>query len=139
MENIKKNNTNLTNFAIKAREKAYAPYSNYFVGAALLSDCGQIFTGCNIENAAYSPSLCAERSAFATAVSSGVTRFRAIAVAGWAKDATEGSATPCGVCRQVMKEFCQNNFEVLVVNTDGSFKKYTLEELLPMGFGPENL
>jgi len=130
---------NLAQQAMSVRENAYAPYSNYLVGAALLAADGTVFTGCNIENAAYSPTLCGERSAFAAAVSGGYTRFSAIAVAGWARGASEGSATPCGVCRQFMKEFFADNVPILVVRPDGSFDEYTMGELLPHGFGPDNL
>lgn len=132
-------NIELVKLSIKAREKSYAPYSNFFVGAALLTTCGKVFTGCNIENAAYSPTLCAERSAFATAVSSGFTQFSAISIAGWAKDQKSGSATPCGVCRQFMKEFCKDDFLILVTNYNYKYEEYTLGELLPHGFGAESL
>lgn len=125
--------------ATAVRENAYAPYSNYWVGAALLATDGRVFTGCNIENAAYSPTLCAERGAFAQAVSQGYTQFSGIAVAGWPANASAGSATPCGVCRQFMKEFFADDVPILVARPNGTFDTYTLGELLPQGFGPDNL
>ena len=115
--------------AEKARESAYAPYSGYRVGAALLCANGKVYTGCNIENAAYSPSNCAERTAFFNAVSGGEREFSAIAVA-----AGPPVAYPCGVCRQVMAEFCDPSFRVLVSGMSGGWSVYTLEELLPHGF-----
>ncbi|MCL2398972.1 MAG: cytidine deaminase [Defluviitaleaceae bacterium] len=134
-------NNNLALEAVKAREAAYVPYSNFMVGAALLTKDGKIFYGCNIENAAYSPTICAERTAFTKAVSEGEREFSAIAVAGWAKNAKPAQAFPCGVCRQVMREFCNpNEFKVLVVtNENGDYTEHTLEELLPYSFGPESL
>ena len=133
--------TTLSLKAIKARENAYAPYSNFFVGAALLSSSGKIHLGCNIENAGYTPSICAERTAFSKAVSEGERQFNAIAIAGWHKDASNPApAFPCGVCRQVMQEFCKPDFKIIVVNgKNGEHTEHTLEELLPHGFGPENL
>lgn len=124
--------------SIEAREKSYSPYSNFMVGAALMGESGQIYLGANIENAAYSPTICAERSAIAIAVSSGETRFKKIAVAGWPKDG-QGFATPCGVCRQTLMEFCGLDFEILIAHGGEAYKTYTLEELLPMGFGPASL
>lgn len=127
--------------AMTAREKAYAPYSHYQVGAALLTGDGQIVTGCNIENAAYGPSNCAERTAFFKAVSEGVRAFRAIAIVG----SPEGNvvtqyAYPCGVCRQVMMEFCYpEDFQIIVAQSTKAYRVMTLRELLPEGFGPENL
>ena len=133
---------NLAIEAILARENAYAPYSNYLVGAALITRAGKVFRGCNIENSGYSSTNCAERTAFFKAVSEGEREFSAIAVAGWARGAKEATqAFPCGVCRQVMREFCDPaTFIVLVVNSvDGGYTVHTLEELLPHSFGPENL
>ena len=109
------------------------PYSNCKVGAALLAADGQVFTGCNIENASFSPTICAERTAFAKAVSEGVTTFSAIAIAA-KKDGKLSTFTPCGVCRQVMSEFCSDDFTVLVVTGEDSFEEYTLSELLPASF-----
>jgi len=134
--------TNLNQEAITARESAYTPYSNFMVGAALLTKSGKVYRGCNIENAAYSPTLCAERTAFSKAVSEGERDFTAIAIAGWPKDSTEPlQAFPCGVCRQVMREFCDPaDFKVIVVKSaNGDYTEHTLEELLPHSFGPEAL
>lgn len=129
----------LVNAAINARENAYAPYSGFRVGAALLTADHRVYSGCNIENAAYSPGCCAERTAFIKAVSEGERAFTAIAVAGWA-DGSPGSAWPCGVCRQVMMEFCEpEQFRVLVSDGRGGFHVRTLAELLPEGFGPASL
>ncbi len=119
--------------AINATNKSYSPYSGCKVGAALLSADGQIFTGCNIENASFSPTICAERTAFAKAVSEGVTTFSAIAIAA-KRDGKLSTFTPCGVCRQVMSEFCDGDFTVLVVTGEDVFDEYTLAELLPASF-----
>lgn len=133
------NEQSLCNIALKARENSYAPYSGYRVGAALITSNGKIFTGCNIENAAYSPSVCAERVAFFSAISSGERDFEAIAVAGGNSDEINSSFPPCGVCRQVMAEFCKPDFTVYIVNSKNSFKKFTLSDLLPESFTPENI
>lgn len=127
--------------AFEARKKAYAPYSRFQVGAALLAADGQVYQGCNIENAAYTPSNCAERTAFFKAVSEGVRDFSAIAIAGGMRDHEELSyCAPCGVCRQVMMEFCRpESFRIILARSKTEYRIYTLEELLPMGFGPENL
>ena len=127
------NKQELCNVAITATDKSYSPYSNCKVGAALLSADGQVFTGCNIENASFSPTICAERTAFAKAVSEGVTKFSAIAIAA-KKDGKLSTFTPCGVCRQVMSEFCDADFKVLVVTGENTFEEYTLAELLPASF-----
>lgn len=124
--------------AIKARENSYAPYSGYRVGAALLTKSGKLYTGCNIENAAYTPTVCAERTAIFKAVSEGETEFAMIAVAGGGEELSE-SYPPCGVCRQVMAEFCNCDFVILTVTGQDSFKEYTLNELLPLSFTPENV
>ena len=122
--------------AIEAKEHAYVPYSHFRVGAALLTADGKIYTGCNIENAAYTPTNCAERTAFFKAVSEGERDFTAIAISGDADD----YLYPCGVCRQVMMEFCDpKRFRVILGTKDGVAQVYTLEELLPCGFGPEHL
>ena len=136
------NSYSLSQEAILARKKSYAPYSNFLVGAALLTKKGNLYHGCNIENAGYTPTVCAERTAFFKAVSEGEKDFLAIAVAGWLKDSTdENQAFPCGVCRQVMREFCDpGTFKIIVVKGEaGGYTEHTLEELLPYGFGPENL
>lgn len=125
--------------AIEARKKAYAPYSGYQVGAALLTNELRIYTGCNIENAAYSPGICAERCAAAKAVSEGWRRWKAIAIAGGRKEALD-YAYPCGVCRQVLREFADpEHFVVLVARSTEDYRAHLLGELLPESFGPENL
>jgi len=126
--------------ALTARERSYSPYSGFMVGAALLSKSGKVYTGCNIENAAYTPTNCAERTAFFKAVSEGEHEFSAIAVAGWPRVGEAGYAFPCGVCRQVMMEFCDpNRFRILVTAGEEEYRGFTLGELLPEGFGPEDL
>lgn len=118
--------------AIEAREKSYSPYSHYKVGAALLTTRGKIYTGCNIENAAYTPSNCAERTAIFKAVSEGERDFAAIAVV------TGNGGAPCGVCRQVMREFAPN-LTVIIGDIKGNYQVVSLNDLLPHSFGPENL
>lgn len=127
--------------ALKARKFSYSPYSRFQVGAALLAKDGQIFTGCNIESASYTPSNCAERTAFFKAVSQGVREFEAIAVVGGPKETKNlDYCTPCGVCRQVMMEFCDpKSFQVIVAKNPEEYQVFTLEEILPMGFGPKDL
>ena len=127
--------------AIAARNNSYSPYSHYQVGAALLTGDGQIITGCNIENAAYGPTNCAERTAFFKAVSEGVREFCAIAIVGSPEgDELTQYAYPCGVCRQVMMEFCNPaDFQIIVAKSTDDYQIMTLRELLPEGFGPENL
>lgn len=123
--------------AVAARERAYAPYSRFLVGAALLSADGKVYTGCNVENAAYTPTNCAERTAFFKAVSEGARDFSAIAIAG-GKAGELTLCTPCGVCRQVMAEFCKPDFRVIM--GDGvSVLSTTLGDLLPMAFSPDTL
>lgn len=119
--------------AITALNNSYSPYSNCKVGAALLTKSGKIYTGCNIENASFSPSICAERVAFAKAVSEGEKEFVAIAVTG-KKGGVLSVFTPCGVCRQVMAEFCSDEFKILVVSGENTFSEYTLGEILPISF-----
>lgn len=124
--------------AIKALEKSYSPYSGCRVGAALLCKSGRIFTGCNIENAAFSPTVCAERTAIFKAVSEGEREFSAIAVAGKKGDEIAGIFPPCGVCRQVLGEFCPVDMPVLLVSSEqGDFEEYTLGQLLPISFNLE--
>ncbi len=126
--------------AMEVRKKAYAPYSGYMVGAAVLTNELRIYTGCNIENAAYTPTVCAERTAIFKAVSEGWRRFKAIAVVGSPKGDVTQYAFPCGVCRQVMREFADaDNFVVIVAKSEQDYQAFTLSELLPEGFGPENL
>ena len=122
--------------ALEVRQKAYAPYSDFMVGAALLCKDGRIFTGCNIENASYGATNCAERTAFFKAVSEGYREFTAIAIAGGISgEAPVEYAYPCGICRQVMQEFCRDDFVIYVVNSEQDYQRYTLKELLPFGFG----
>ena len=137
----KKTIQELINAAVAARRNSYSPYSHYQVGAALLSGDGQVVTGCNIENAAYGPTNCAERTAFFKAVSEGVRDFRAIAIVGSpAGDALTQYAYPCGVCRQVMREFCEpSSFQIIVARSQDDYQIMTLRELLPESFGPDNL
>lgn len=123
----------LAKMAVEAMEKAYAPYSGYTVGAALLTKQGKVYLGCNIENASFSPTCCAERTAFFKAVSEGEREFAAIAVAGGKNGAVEAVFPPCGVCRQVMQEFCRPDFVICMVKKDG-YEAVTLQELLPYGF-----
>lgn len=127
----------------KAREMlgyAYTPYSGFKVGAALLCEDGEVYGGCNIENAAYGPSNCAERTAFFKAVSEGRKKFNAIAVVGGLGGAVKDFCPPCGVCRQVMAEFCPpEDFLIILENGAGKRKEFTLKELLPLGFGAANL
>ena len=119
---------------------SYTPYSHFKVGAALLAENGTVYTGCNIENAAYTPTNCAERTAFFKAVSEGVHDFHAICIVGGMNGVLNGYAAPCGVCRQVMMEFCNpETFQIILAAADGKYKIYRLKELLPEGFGPDNL
>ncbi|WP_330384789.1 cytidine deaminase [Bariatricus massiliensis] len=119
---------------------SYTPYSGFKVGAALLADNGKIYTGCNIENAAYTPSNCAERTAFFKAVSEGITKFKAICIVGGKDGVVTEYTPPCGVCRQVMMEFCNpETFQVILAVDDRRYHMYRLKELLPHGFGPFNL
>lgn len=126
--------TELIHVAKKAMENAYAPYSGYKVGAALLSADGRVFTGCNIENASFSPTICAERTAFAKAVSEGCRDFTAIAVCGGKDGVITGLFPPCGVCRQVMREFCREDFTVYLADREGAYQTRTLAQLLPDSF-----
>ena len=120
--------------ALAARHTAHAPYSGYTVGAALLTKSGKVYTGCNVENASYGATICAERTAFCKAVSEGERSFVAIAVAGGREGEVAPAFVPCGICRQVMAEFCGGEFAVLVVNSETEYTAYTLAELLPYGF-----
>lgn len=132
----------LVDLAREAMTHAYAPYSHFQVGAALLTKDGRVYQGCNIENAAYGPTNCAERTAFFKAVSEGEREFLALAIVGGPRDGElQESISPCGVCRQVMAEFCPPDFRVLLAWGEGAdqYRAYTLEQLLPLGFGPDNL
>ena len=126
--------------AFAARKMAYTPYSHFQVGAALLTEKGGIYRGCNIENAAYTPTNCAERTAFFKAVSEGVKEFDAICIVGRKEGILTEYAAPCGVCRQVMMEFCNpETFQIILAVDKEHYDIYTLKELLPLGFGPTNL
>lgn len=121
--------------ALEARNNAYAPYSHFAVGASLLADDGTVFTGCNVENASYGATNCAERTAFFKAVSEGKRKFTAIAIAGGTEGREpEDYVYPCGICRQVMSEFCDGDFVVLAAKNEGDFVKLRLGELLPESF-----
>lgn len=125
--------------AVKAREMAYAPYSHYKVGAALLAKSGKIYTGCNVENASFTPTNCAERTAFFKAISEGDREFEMIAiVAGKDGEELSKNCTPCGVCRQVMTEFCDKDFKI-ILGTPDDFKVLTLEEIMPYSFSATEL
>ena len=126
--------------AIEQIPKAYVPYSNYRVGAALLAKNGTVYTGCNIENAAYPPCNCAERTAFFKAVSEEVREFDAICVVGGKNGVLTDYAAPCGVCRQVMMEFCDpETFEIILAASTEQYEILKLKELFPRAFGPGNL
>lgn len=131
----------LIDMALDARKLAYAPYSKFKVGAALLGKNGVVYMGCNVENASYPATNCAERTAIFSAVSEGQREFEAIAIVGGKDTISELEyCAPCGVCRQVMREFCNpKEFEIILAKNRKEYKVYTLEELLPMSFGPENL
>ena len=132
------NGNELLVLAQEAMMKAYAPYSGVFVGAALLTAGGKVYTGCNVENASYSPTNCAERTAFFKAVSEGERAFTAIAIVGGKGGKIRDFFPPCGVCRQVMLEFCKEDFKIFL--TDGKeVRELSLRELTPCGFTPDKL
>ncbi len=120
--------------AISVRKNSYSPYSNFKVGAALLTENGKVFTGCNIENLSFSPTICAERVAIFKAISEGENAFLKIAIAGGKNDDITEQCYPCGVCRQVMREFCNDDFKILIVKANNEFDELTLAELLPNSF-----
>ena len=128
----------LVSMAKEAMQYAYSPYSGYKVGASLLCKDGSVYTGCNIENAGYSSTNCAERTAFFKAVSEGKKEFEAIAICGGKDGIIEELFPPCGVCRQVMREFCGDDFLIYLATKDG-IETYTLKELLPVSFRPETI
>lgn len=131
---------NLIETAVRQLQFSYAPYSGYKVGAALLAENGKIYTGCNIENASYTPTNCAERTAFFKAVSEGIREFKAICIVGGKDGILTDYAAPCGVCRQVMMEFCNpKEFQIILATSKEQYDIFTLEQLLPRGFGPGNL
>ena len=129
----------LYELAKDAMKNSYSPYSGCKVGAALLCKNGKVYTGTNIENAAFGPTVCAERVAVFKAVSEGEREFSKIAVVGGKNGVINGIFAPCGVCRQVLREFCDDNFEILLGETPDSFKAVTLNGLLPLSFSPENI
>lgn len=130
----------LVEAAFDSLKHSYTPYSKFKVGAALLSKDQKVIQGCNIENAAFTPTNCAERTAFFKAVSEGITEFEAIAIVGGSNGECSEMCPPCGVCRQVMMEFCNpKTFKVILADKERNYKVFTLEEILPLGFGPSNL
>lgn len=133
------NDKDLVACALEAREKSYSPYSKFKVGAALLAKNGKVYTGCNIESASYTPTNCAERTAFFKAVSEGVTEFETIAIVGALEGERVDLCYPCGVCRQVMAEFCKSDFRIIMADVDHKMHICSLDELLPYRFGPSDL
>ncbi len=130
----------LIGIAIEQLKFSYVPYSGFRVGAALLTKDGKIYGGCNIENASYTPTNCAERTAFFKAVSEGEREFRAICIVGGKDGILTKYASPCGVCRQVMMEFCDpETFQIILATGEEHYDIFTLQELLPQGFGPQDL
>ena len=128
----------LIRLAEAARERAYAPYSNFLVGAALLGKSGKVYLGCNVENAGYSATNCAERTAFFKAISDGEREFQAIAIVGGKRGEKPGFCAPCGICRQVMAEFCDGEFPVVLGSAD-KYEIHKLSDLLPLAFTPDSL
>ena len=128
----------LINQALEILKNSYSPYSDFKVGAALLTESGKIYSGVNVENAAFSATTCAERTAFVKAVSEGENKFSAIAVVGGKKGNITDYCSPCGVCRQIMAEFCSKDFKIILFNGN-TIKIHSLGELLPSGFGSDNL
>ena len=141
MQNLEKSMiSKLIETAMEQLKFSYTPYSNFKVGASLLTKNGQIYTGCNIENAAYTPTNCAERTAIFKAVSEGVREFDAICIVGGKDGILTEYTAPCGVCRQVMMEFCDpDTFQVILAKSETEDQVFTLRELLPCGFGPADL
>ena len=135
----KKQIEEMIDLAIRQLDHSYVPYSHFHVGAALLAKNGTYYTGCNIENAAYTPTNCAERTAFFKAVSEGVREFQAICIVGGKDGVLTEYAAPCGVCRQVMMEFCDPETFEIFLGTPEKYEIYTLKELLPLGFGSADL
>ena len=129
----------LCSLAIEAMGHSYSPYSGYKVGAALLCADGTVYQGCNLENASFSPTVCAERTAFFKALYDGHRDFTAIAVCGGKDGVITGIFPPCGVCRQVMRDFCKPDFMVYLVSVNGTYEAYPLSEMLPHSFSPADL
>lgn len=126
--------------ALEVQKNAYAPYSEYYVGAAVRTDSGKIYTGVNVENASYPAGICAERNAIFHAAACGERKLTAIAIVGGRLGKNVNYPSPCGICRQVMREFCDpKEMTVLLARTPEDYKEMTLEELLPVSFGPDNL
>ena len=133
-------NTDLYKIALKARENAYAPYSNFKVGAVVLSEHDKLFGGCNVENASYPAGICAERNAIFHAVACGEKEITAIAIVGGLNGQITDYCPPCGVCRQVMREFCDpEHMTVIIAKSADEYKEMTLAELLPESFGPDSI
>ncbi len=128
----------LIDYAVQAMQKSYAPYSEFNVGACLKAKSGKIYLGCNIENAAFSPSICAERTAFAKAVSEGEREFDSIAIVGGKNGIISDFCPPCGVCRQVIAEFCGADFEIILYDGE-SIKSIRFDNILPYSFGKDNI
>lgn len=128
----------LLELAVEARKKSYSPYSGFRVGAALLGKSGKVYSGCNVENAAYTPTNCAERTAVFKAVSEGEKEFTAIAIVGGKGENPADFCAPCGICRQVLAEFCDSDFRI-ILGTPDNIRVYTLAELLPLSFGKADL
>ena len=141
MQNLEKSMiSKLIEIAMEQLKFSYTPYSNFKVGASLLTKNGQIYTGCNIENAAYTPTNCAERTAIFKAVSEGVREFDTICIVGGKDGILTEYAAPCGVCRQVMMEFCDpKTFKIILAVSKDKYDVFTLRELFPLGFGPADL
>ena len=130
----------LIKLALEKVKMAYAPYSHFQVGAAVLADSGRIYGAANVENASYGATICAERNAIAAAVNAGERRLQAIAICGGRNGVISDFCPPCGVCRQVMREFADpKSFKVAIAKSPGEFKVFTLDQLLPMSFGPSAL
>ncbi len=129
----------LFNTACDAMKKAYAPYSECYVGAALVCDDGSVYTGCNIENAAFTPGICAERTAISKAVSEGKRKFTKIMVVGGKDGVIKGTFPPCGVCRQVLREFCDDDFEVMFGVSEDNIEHHTMKEILPFSFSSKDM
>ena len=133
------NNKELVKLAFEAMQNSYSPYSKCKVGAALLAKSGKVYLGCNVENSSFSPTNCAERTAFFSAICAGEREFTKIAIVGGKDGQVTAMFMPCGVCRQVMSEFCDDDFEVVVAKGYDDFKSFTLKELLPYGFSKKNV
>ena len=129
----------LMELAVEAMSHAYSPYSGFKVGAALLCADGTVYQGCNVENASYSPTICAERTAIFKAIYDGKRAFSAIAVCGGKDGVATGSFPPCGVCRQVMREFCEDDFQIYLMDGQGGIQSFTLAQLLPQSFSAKEL